>query len=159
MLLAHELAHVVQQSENVPSPGVLQRRTSPAPSAVTIDDAVVQKYIDGALKSHSNKVYAAAEFLNLEREKAENHGNESMAAAEHYLYARWIGSLGLNATTPILLYQLGKMLRIRIPLGSGPVTPSSLGQLRWEMLGAKDGYREFGGSLVDAMAVAGSIAL
>ena len=159
-LLAHELTHVVQQGAahplRSPAPGlaaagrhldapapILQRKTSPITSAPPpFSDAQVQKIIDDTLKSHSNDVFASAAFLNTERDKPENQGDENMAAAEHYFYARAAGSVGFNAPNGVLAYAFLKKLGIKVPLGSGPVTPTSAGQVKWGLRGAADGYKD-----------------
>jgi hypothetical protein len=159
-LLAHELTHVVQQGAahplRSPAPGlaaagrhldapapILQRKTSPITSVPPpFSDAQVQKIIDDTLKSHSNDVFASAAFLNTERDKPENQGDENMAAAEHYFYARAAGSVGFNAPNGVLAYAFLKKLGIKVPLGSGPVTPTSAGQVKWGLRGAADGYKD-----------------
>jgi hypothetical protein len=134
---------------NAPAP-ILQRKTSPIASPVTspvtspppFSDAQVQKLIDDTLKSHSNDVFASAAFLNTERDKPENQGDENMAAAEHYFYARAAGSLGFNAPNGVLAYAFLKKIGVKVPLGSGPVTPTSAGQIKWGLRGATDGYKD-----------------
>jgi Domain of unknown function (DUF4157) len=152
-LLAHELTHVVQQGAAFPlssaagrhlnAPAhLLQRRTSPTTSPIPFSDAQVQKIIDDTLKSHSNDVFASAAYLNVERDKPANQGDENMAAAEHYFYARAAGSMGFNAPNGVLAYAFLKKIGIKVPLGSGPVTPTSAGQIKWGLRGATDGYKD-----------------
>ena len=83
-LLAHELTHVCQQSAQPVSS--LQRQTPP-PAPATRSDEEVQRLIDDAL-ARTKTVQEAFRDLQARRCLPANCGDENLAAAEHYMFAR-----------------------------------------------------------------------
>ena len=93
-LLAHELAHVCQQSMQ-PSQS-LWRQTPPA-TVPTHSDQIVQTIIDDALKQKDTVEKA---FLDLQGRRCDPNTceDENLAAAEHYLFARHVVQDSRNPT-------------------------------------------------------------
>ena len=99
---------------------------------------------------------SAWEIINYERE--ENHpGDVDYAAAEHYLYSRWIVSwTGVIGWVIIAIsaggYDLAKKylpesVRSKLKSGEGPVTPYAKGDVQWSHRGANDGKIDFNASI------------
>jgi hypothetical protein len=132
-------------------PGLFSYCEPPIPE---VDDAVVQGFIDKAIKNHTDAAgktdYEAAwgELLAM-RNKKEGCCDVNLAAAEHYLYARWQASEGRSLSYAELL-DLGNYIykSVHGPFpnaGSGfcPKTRSSLAQLKWGTKGTLDGKAEY----------------
>lgn len=141
-LLAHELTHVCQQSAG-PTASV-QRQAAPAPATAAHSDAVVEQLIKDAFARNGNILEAAFRDLQSRRCLSENCGDENLAAAEHYLFARYMTEdQGIPATIMeafILGYSGGKLLGAVPSLCTTcPVTPTSSFQVGWAMKGAEDG--------------------
>ncbi|MGB8341278.1 MAG: DUF4157 domain-containing protein [Chthoniobacterales bacterium] len=155
-LLAHELTHVCQQSAQM-TPWV-QRQGTPATKAGP-SDAVVRKHIDDALAAKGN-VLEAWLYLRDNRCLPQNCGDANMAAAEHYMFARYLVEDGPIPLTPLLpewrvpiviaavagysLWKLGfEVIGSHAPPLFCPqaclVTPTSAFQVRWGTNGALDG--------------------
>ncbi len=124
------------------------------PPIPEVDDAVVQGIIDKAIKNNTdssgkiNLEAAWGEVLAL-RNKREGCCDVNLAAAEHYLYARWQASEGRSLGYAELL-DLGNYVykSVHGPFpnaGSGicPKTRSSLAQLKWGTKGTLDGRAEY----------------
>ena len=149
-LIAHELAHVLQQSTNA-SP-FIQRQVPPAAAGTQASggrsDAVVQALIDDAL-ARNPSVEAAFRDLQSRRCLPENCGDENLAAAEHYMFVRhWVQDGLLPAEVRALImagamsaYAILKLIGAMPSLCPDicPVTPTSFFQLNWELTGIEDG--------------------
>ena len=97
---------------------------------------------------------SAWELINYER--VENHpGDVDYAAAEHYLYSRWIVSWTGTLGWIIIAISAGgydgakKYLpKELIPnFDKGPVTPYTQGDIQWSRRGADDGKIDFNASI------------
>ncbi len=190
-LLAHELAHVVQQqpagaaalqpaleigpadapeereadaaareiagpargSRSAPARGAARLRrqgTSAAPAATAppFSDALVQRYIDDAIRTAGGNLGAAFRDLQARRQQQANCNDLSLAAAEHYMFARSEVADPLGIPYPamvvlILGYSLAKLIGIRFRAGDCPVTSPSGAQVRWALSGATDGLADY----------------
>lgn len=154
---------------------IVQREeaASPAPAAPVDDDTKIRSIISGARTARSGPVpsgplqalgdacwttFTAWQDLKLKRDGGNKDLN--LAAAEHYMFARfavgagWPPDLLMAMAT---LYTMGKVLGIRIPLGEGKVSPASTAQLKWGQLGALDGIQDR--SLLVGAGGAGNITL
>jgi hypothetical protein len=154
-LLAHELTHVCQQSTQ-PAPALQRQQTPPVAQAqAPPSDAVVQKHIDTALATHAT-VEDAWRDMRDSRCLPQNCGDVNMAAAEHYLFARYVvqesGILPPDLMLPTVLaavaaYSLWKLGFELLGRHAPPlfcpqaclVTPTSGFQVRWGSKGATDG--------------------
>jgi hypothetical protein len=149
-VIAHELAHVLQQSTN--DSAVIHRQAPPAGAGAQAsggrNDAVVQALIDDAL-ARKPSVEAAFRDLQSRRCLPENCGDENLAAAEHYMFVRhWVQD-GLLPAEVKALFMAGVMSGYAILKLIGampsfcpdicPVTPTSFFQLKWELTGIEDG--------------------
>ena len=144
-LIAHELAHVLQQSTN-PSP-FIQRQVPPAAASGGRSDAAVQALIDDAL-ARNPSVETAFRDLQSRRCVPENCGDENLAAAEHYMFARHFVQDGyllpdikaLFMTGAISVYAILKLIGVVPSLCPDicPVTPTSVFQVSWEIQGVLD---------------------
>lgn len=144
-LIAHELAHVLQQSTYA-SP-FIQRQAPPAAASSGRSDAVVQSLIDDAL-ARNPSVEAAFRDLQSRRCLFENCGDENLAAAEHYMFARHFVQDGyllpeikaLFMTGAISVYAILKLIGVVPSLCPDicPVTPTSVFQVSWEIQGVLD---------------------
>lgn len=156
-LLAHELTHVCQQSAQ--STQSMQRQGTPPPANATPSDAIVQQHIDGARAAKSNLLEAWI-YLRDSRCLPQNCGDQNLAAAEHYMFARYLveddeGPLFLlppDVRLPTVLaaiagYSLWKLGFQVIGSHAPPlfcpqaclVTPTSVFQVGWASTGAVDG--------------------
>ena len=149
-LIAHELAHVLQQSTNA-SP-FIQRQVPPAAAGTQASggrsDGVVQALIDDAL-ARNPTVEAAFRDLQSRRCLFENCGDENLAAAEHYMFVRHYVQDGFLPAEVRALFMAGVMSGYAILKLIGvmpslcpdicPVTPTSFFQLKWEITGLEDG--------------------
>lgn len=117
-----------------------------------VDDKKVKSYIDNAINESGGDVRAA--FRNLQalrqspKEVNEICFDESLAAAEHYLFARsqvagtlvprfWMASKVLGYAVKKFVTGKGRQYSIC------PTTPASSGQLIWGMKGAEDGQIDY----------------
>lgn len=139
-LLAHELTHVVQQQ-----PNLVQRQESGI-KYTSEDDSKVEYYIKDALGKAGYDVEDAFEDLQGRRALKENCGDLNLAAAEHYLFARymveetWVPAAAVISW--IYGYGLAKsILGHRTPSANDvcPATPSSEFQRDWGASGVADG--------------------
>ena len=149
-LIAHELAHVLQQSTNA-SP-FIQRQVPPAAAGTGTSggrsDAVVQALIEDAL-ARNPSVEAAFRDLQSRRCLPENCGDENLAAAEHYMFVRhWVQDGFMPAEVKALFmagvmsgYAVLKLIGVMPSFCPDicPVTPTSFFQLKWEITGLEDG--------------------
>ncbi|MFS8085618.1 MAG: DUF4157 domain-containing protein [Acidobacteriota bacterium] len=156
-LIAHELTHVLQQSKH--DTWSIQRQALPEyggqpPASVGTQasggqsDAVVQALIDDALARYPTVETA---FRDLQRRRCmfENCGDENLAAAEHYMFARHFVQDGLLPpemrallmSGAIGIYAILKFIGVIPSLCPDicPVTPTSWFQVSWEMEGVGDG--------------------
>jgi hypothetical protein len=115
------------------------------PKFPPIDDARVQTDIDAALKKAGGDVKKAFEDLTSQRER--DCYNTSLAAAEHYMFGRymvdetWVpGPVAAAAVVGYDLYKLGSMFPIRF--GNCPTAPSSPGMVSWGLAGVADGISD-----------------
>ncbi|WP_412543480.1 peptidoglycan-binding domain-containing protein [Longispora sp. K20-0274] len=115
-----------------------------------VDDDLVKDIIRGALwatddaKREVMRCWDAWAALKARRD-AENPakpGDVNLAAAEHYMFARFL-SAGIVPAVVVdvmaLSYTAFKTVGARWHAGTGPVTPPSAAQLKWGALGAHDG--------------------
>jgi hypothetical protein len=154
LLLAHELTHVVQQGSEASTgsadAATLQRDEVECESFSPVGDAEAQRLIDNALSSSENDLREAFMTLNFQRTRRANCCNGTMAAAEHYMYARWqVADSSSLWSLPTLLpfiigYQLWKLIVRTAPRVSDcPPTPASWDQVRWGVAGATDGTADY----------------
>jgi hypothetical protein len=135
-VLAHELAHVVIHGGT----DRLHRQTAATPAR---DDTAVRRYIDDALAANGYNVEQAFRDLQYQRNLRENCGNENLAAAEHYMFARhlvedtWMPAAAVTAL--ILGYSLSKLIGAAPSVGDCPTTPTSGFQVAWALNGVADG--------------------
>lgn len=148
-LIAHELAHVLQQS--ITTSPFIQRQVPPAAAGTQASggrsDAVVQALIDDAL-ARNPSVETAFRDLQSRRCVPENCGDENLAAAEHYMFARHFVQDGyllpdikaLFMTGAISVYAILKLIGVVPSLCPDicPVTPTSVFQVSWEIQGVLD---------------------
>ena len=164
-LLAHELTHVMQQagyvqhkikdvnssqqnSRKVENAALFVQSQTPPNEALPQNDEIVQMIIDSALERNGTVGNA---FHDLRKRRCENIncGNENLAAAEHYMFARWWIEdskfppelMALIFSGAISAYQVVKLLPI-VPSfcpNDCPPTPPSLFQFGWAMTGVGDG--------------------
>jgi len=160
-LLAHELTHTLQQSENTGT--TLQREEQESedsyqygpdefhlkPFAETcepeaVNHTTVQNLIDDALARNNEDPSQAFSTL---RNARENQCCEvNLAAAEHYMYARSQVGTGETSYSAMVIkigvYAAGKSKvpdRLTPRTGDCPPTPTSSGQVSWAMRGARHG--------------------
>ena len=98
-------------------------------------------------RSRKDRISDAFDLINDDRERR-HQGDVEFAAAEHYLFSRWI----INVTGPFgfpflalasVTYFLFKVLIPASDLlrfGKGPVTRASLDEQRWSNAGMQDGF-------------------
>jgi hypothetical protein len=144
-LLAHELVHTQQQGTSM-SPAV-QRQNAPASSSAGYSDKIVQGHIDRAMAVNPTLKDA---WLDVQKQRCllQNCLDENLAAAEHYLFARFaVEELLLPITlveANILGYALTKLILsffgTTFPSACQcPATPTSAFQVRWGLKGVADG--------------------
>jgi hypothetical protein len=114
------------------------------PKFPPIDNAQVQRYIDDALKKAGGDVRKAFDDLTSRRES--NCYDTSLAAAEHYMFARymvhdiWVPPLvAAAAVVGYDLYKFGSLFVIHF--GNCPVAPASPGMVGWGLDGVLDGVK------------------
>lgn len=132
----------------LPNSSSLVQKQSPPAETVPRYDPIVQMIIDEAL-NRNGSVGNAFHDLRNRRCQSTNCGNENLAAAEHYMFARWWVEDGmappevmtLIMSGAITLYQLAKLLPIVPSLcpNQCPPTPPSFFQLGWALKGVEDG--------------------
>lgn len=114
-----------------------------------VDDTLVKDIIKGALWAETTgteEERCQRAWLTLKgRRDAEDPskpGDVNLAAAEHYMFARYM-SAGYTPAMAVdmlaIAYYAVKKTGLRWKAGTGPVTPPSAGQLKWGTLGAHDG--------------------
>jgi hypothetical protein len=139
------------------SPFQLLQRQFPlpmiSPAIPVVDDTKVQKYIDDAVKWANGNLSLASTRITALRNAPNNPENcfdYSLAAAGHYLFARSEVASGAYSysrmVAAILLYSLVKSspLGVMIPrAGRCPVSPTSVGEIKWGLKGASAGKDDF----------------
>ncbi len=114
-----------------------------------VDDATVQKHIDDALafalaaKSSSPLEIAFSKLGSL---RDANCCDLNLAAAEHYMYARWqvaSGDLSMFWILASTGYGFVKLLHLAPKSGDCPITRASVAQIRWASQGAVDGDMDY----------------
>lgn len=143
-LLAHELVHVLQNTMLTDANQPLIQRAE-----AERDDDAVQAYIDKALEQNSNDVDGASLSLMARRNKLEDCGDENLAAAEHYMFARYlVGELYVPAgwvaelVAGYALFKIGNYWQyafINWILGACQATPVSAFQVKWGLKGVLAG--------------------
>ena len=123
------------------------------------DDKKTQGYIDDALKKNAQypidtQLFSAWSYLyNLRGKIDPTDDNRELAAAEHYMYARWQVGTGNSSEAVMLILTMGydpiKILgyipavwiarRLKGHTWSRPSTDS----LRWGMRGCNDGAKDW----------------
>ena len=108
-------------------------------------DAIVQTYINNALQQANGNVSLAFNRLKKQREDPKNCDDASLAAAEHYLFARWSVASGDSyslTVVRVLLYSMSKLFPIP-RTGKCQPSPPSAGEIKWGLKGARDGRDDF----------------
>lgn len=118
-----------------------------------LDDQKIYTVIKEKLHASSGKTIPgrlgyAFDMISHDRENFYK-GDENYAAAEHYLFARWLVSYTGTAGYALVMLGAAGYTGIKLILpdailqyfksGSGPVTPASAGDLHWASRGASDG--------------------
>lgn len=149
-LIAHELAHVARQNEvpgGASGQSLIQRDGKGAPTAV--DDIVVWHYINGALNAHQGSVFGAWIELSASRdESSARAADPNLAAAEHYMYARFLAedtplpsffvadmAMGYGAVKDFMRDTVG----VDPSFSNNPTTKSTDSQKKFGNTGAFDG--------------------
>lgn len=141
-LIAHELAHVVQQRDSTPAGATTVHRQE----NTEVDDIIVWHYINEAMERNDNSLWDAWGDLMEQREADPLDPN--LAAAEHYFTARF-----LAARTPLPSFFVADMamgygvvkdfmrdeLGIDPSFSDSPTTKSTPAQVKYGMWGAFDG--------------------
>lgn len=141
-LLAHELTHVMQQEKGKKMANRKEEERY-CPNA-DVNDATVQSHIDSALASAKNNLQIAFSILRNKREN--NCCDVNLAAAEHYMYARWQvaqGDWSFFWITMIIMYDFAKFLHLVPKTGDCPITRASWAQIKWASQGAVDGEMDY----------------
>ena len=120
-------------------------------AAGEVDDGRVRDMIRATLwntnkkNTERDRCFEAWRVLVRQRESeaAGKSGDPNLAAAEHYMYARYL-SAGYTPAVAVdvmaIAYQVSKLFGAKEDRAGAPApTPPSLGQLKWEALGAHDG--------------------
>lgn len=142
-LLAHELAHVLQNTTpadaNKP---VIQRQEAAR------DDEAVQAHIDRALRQNSDQVGNATKSLMAERNESDCK-DENIAAADHYMFARWLvgvwyvpAGLVAELTAGYALFKIVEYPQyafLNWALGHCQASEPSAFQVKWGLKGVLDG--------------------
>lgn len=153
-LLAHELAHVCQQSAQS-RPSIQRQAVTESATTAAQSDAEVERFIAESLAANGNILEVAWMDLRDRRCLPQNCGDENMAAAEHYLFARYMvedGFLPPDMMLPIVMaavvgYSLWKFAPQMAGYHAPPifcpenclVTPTSAFQVKWGLKGAEEG--------------------
>jgi hypothetical protein len=141
----------------------------------------VEQWIESSLKT-GRKTYlrvplpqkvtlVAWSSLKGMRQNPDFYHDSELASAEHYMFARWIVSVGGSGVAAIVSlmiyrYQLVKLenliaKRFGVPLeikwAAGPVTPPSFGQFAWGMRGVQRGLVESPGLALGGMGFFASV--
>ena len=145
-LIAHELSHVVQnaRSGGGGSP-TLQRDDSGK------DDAAVQGYIDEAMRRNNGNVGNASLSLMAMRNESASCGDDNLAAAEHYMFARYLVS-ELHVPTAFVTYLVVEYSLLKIAfleeyhflnalMGECQASAPSLFQVKWGLEGVVAGKK------------------
>lgn len=151
-LLAHELTHVVQQRSgekaNIQKFGTDDM--CPDDSRGIITDSTVQGYINAALSKAKPDAGDSSNlknaWLDLTGQREDHCCDANLAAAEHYLYARYRVADGWEPyaymVAMILNYDTwGKYVMPKT--GDCPITRPSGGLISWGLSGATDGLTDF----------------
>jgi hypothetical protein len=111
----------------------------------------VQGYIDKALGRNSNDIGGASKSLMAMRDEASDCGDENLAAADHYMFARWLvgemyvpASLVAEMTAGYALFKIGACKEYAFinwinPLGHCQASPASAFQVKWGLKGVLAG--------------------
>lgn len=160
-MLAHELAHVVQQDRGESYiqrydwglhdvPGMADWATRERPQWIPVDDARVQELIDNAMSGAGGDVGTALGVIISERNREENCYDLNYAAADHYLFTRDLVGSGDSAFWQRVTVEVGYFLRLLIGpfrdlarTGNCPVSPPDPGVRRWEIRGIEHGRRDY----------------
>ena len=149
-LLAHELAHVLQQDHghDVPtqprtSTFALQRRVDECKAWAPVDDLLVTKIIADAIGTTRTYDEALTRVIQ-ERNRDANCCSLSYAAADHYLVIR--DSAGKSCTHATLLAGLSSTRAVARPIipkaGKCPVSPYDKSVFKWEAIAVGDICRD-----------------
>ncbi|MFM7235631.1 MAG: DUF4157 domain-containing protein [Cyanobium sp.] len=169
-LLAHELAHVLQQGANARhTPSLILREGAdwsrralevdtgavpymcPEPER-QIDDGIVQGHIDNSLANArlpEGGIDIGQAFAGLRSLREINCCEVNLAAAEHYMYARQQVALGETSYWGMMALILGYELLKISPLlfiprtGNCPITRFSTTYILWARQGALAGQRDY----------------
>jgi hypothetical protein len=110
-----------------------------------VDNALVRHYIDDALKASKGDPKKAFEDLSHRRES--NCYDMSMAAADHYLFARYLVGGTLFPATVVAAFVVGydllKTSGIRGKTGNCPPVPADMSVVGWGLDGVMDGQSDF----------------
>jgi hypothetical protein len=117
--------------------------TAATAAATAVDNAIVQRYIDEALRLEGGKPWEA--WLRLTSMREQNCRDQSLAVAEHYMFARGaVAQRGIPVAAMVawvLGYAYAKFVGpgLLLRTGSCEVTPASAAQVMWGLRGAADG--------------------
>jgi hypothetical protein len=145
-LLAHELVHVQQQAAG--SIGQIQRSLPQTGAFAQLSDQVVRAHIEDALAANGNDLEAAWKYVQHQRCLPQNCLDQNLAAAEHYMFARFMVEELLTPASlmiaNILAYSVFKFVLsahgIEVPAFCDcPATPTSVFQVRWGLTGVGEG--------------------
>ena len=125
----------------------------------SLDDAKTQRYINEAMADSAsfspieNQLSQAWSYLFQKRERNDPKGDDrELAAAEHYMYARWQVCSGKTWADVMRIWALGYdaaklagyipvVFAIRKAVGHSWSRPST-DSIRWGLRGANDGVRD-----------------
>ncbi len=151
-LLAHELTHVVQQNsgENVNIQRFGTGDLCPDDNRQIITDSTVQGYINAALSgakpSPGDSSNLKNAWLALTSQREEHCCDANLAAAEHYLYARYRVADGWEpyAMMVAMIVNYDTWGKYVMPkTGNCPITRPSGGLIKWGLNGATDGVADY----------------
>lgn len=116
-----------------------------------VDDDVVHMWIHTALSVMNNKVEPAFEYLrDMRHLKDPDNEDDDLAAAEHYMYTRWLVGSGRRTANQMrannVLYDYAKVEAFRIPGVRGALglmghtwSSPSFDSMKWSFRGIDDG--------------------
>lgn len=113
-----------------------------------VRDALVRVNLDTRFRSVEDAIESAWTSVNAMRLNGDC--GEDLAAAEHYLYCRYLVATHGIWILPILesmstFYDLAKLLGLTYSEGSCPPSPPSIADSNWKARGARDGVEDYFG--------------
>ena len=146
-MLAHELTHVVQQRKDGSIPTIQRDPERFCPNG-DVDDATVQRHINAALAfaTSGGSIDLDLAFANLRSARENNCCDLTLAAAEHYMWARLQVASGTWSFVEIAFvigYSFFKFLHLVPKTGDCPISRASAAEIRWARSGAWDGEIDY----------------